>query len=307
MTHSELCNELLEMPHSRSAVLQQTLDSAIQLFLLECVLKRLRPRTIEFYSSNLDKLVQFCSNNGVTLLVDAARNLRQFNKHLLRLNCSPQYQHNILRAIRAFLRFCVEESLLESYPKITFPKVQRQVKATLNTEEIKKILSVCQERDKLIVNFLLDSGVRANELVTIDASDIDLKSGLVKVREGKTGERFVAIGVQVRKLLVLYLNNRETGPMLTSNQGERLTVNGVMQVMKRLRKRSGIKKLTAHTLRRTYATTSLRQGVSVHVLAKQMGHSTIQMLNRYLNLDTSDLLDMQKKFGVVDNLCEVQL
>lgn len=281
---------------------QQTIVSAIDAFILECELKRLRPRTIQFYASNLDKFVQFCASNNISTLAEATKILRLFNKNLLNQDYSAQYQHNILRALRAFLKFCVAEKLLDTYPKITFPKVKSQVKAILNADEIKRVLSVCNERDKLIISFLLDSGVRANEIIAIDIEDIDLKTGLVHVRHGKTAERYVAVGVNVRKLLILYLNSKKTGPMLVNSKSERLTVSGIMQLMKRLRTRSGVKKLTAHTLRRTYATNSLRQGVSIHVLAKQMGHSTIQMLSKYLALDTSDLLNMQKQFGVVDNL-----
>lgn len=281
---------------------QQTISSTVEAFILECEIKRLRPRTIQFYSSNLDKFVRFCTDNNVTSLFEAAASIRSFNKSLLTQDFTPQYQHNILRALRAFFKFCVAEKLLESYPKITFPKVKSQVKAILNTDEIKKVISVCNERDKLIINFLLDSGVRANEIISINIEDINLKTGLVHIRNGKTGERYVAIGVNVRKSLTLYLNSKKSGPMLLSKKGERFTISGIMQLMKRLRNRSGVANLTAHALRRTYATNSLRQGVSIHVLAKQMGHSTIQMLNKYLALDTNDLLEMQKQFGVVDNL-----
>lgn len=277
---------------------QQTITSAIEAFLLECEIKRLKPRSIDFYASHLAKFLAFCKSNDIELLQDASTNLRLFNKTLLSKEYSAQYQHNILRALRAFLKFCVAENLITDFPKITFPRVPKQVKKALSKAEIKKLLSACNAREKLIVSFLLDSGVRANELVNIKINDIDLKSGLVHIRQGKTGERYVAIGVKVRKLITLHLNSRKENEYLLGG----ITVSAIMQLMHRLRKKSGVAKLTAHALRRTYATNSLRQGVSVHVLAKQMGHSSLQILSRYLDLDANDLLDMQKQFGVVDNL-----
>ncbi len=130
---------------------QQTLISAIQAFDLECQLKRLRPRTIQFYENGLKQFSKFCAENNVTFLYDASRILKLFNKNLLSKSYSAQYQHNILRAIRAFFKFCVDEDLLEKYPKITFPRVPKQVKSALSMEEVKRVLSVCDYRDKLII------------------------------------------------------------------------------------------------------------------------------------------------------------
>jgi site-specific recombinase XerD len=72
--------------------------------------------------------------------------------------------------------------------------------------------------------------------------------------------------------------------------------------MRRLRKSTGIEHLQAHTFRRTFAITALRNGMSVHHLARFMGHEDIHVLRRYLGLVESDLQSAHQAAGPVDRM-----
>jgi len=136
-----------------------------------------------------------------------------------------------------------------------------------------------------------------------DVEDVDLSQGLVKVRHGKTGERYVVIGAKVRKLLIIYLQGRTSGALFLSKYKKRLTISGMTSLMDRLRAKTGIPHLTCHTFRRTFATNSLRQGMDITILAKLMGHADLQMLrNHYLDINNEDLIDANNKYSIADNL-----
>ena len=65
---------------------------------------------------------------------------------------------------------------------------------------------------------------------------------------------------------------------------------------------TAIETLTAHTLRRTMATKSLENGMNLHVLAKMLGHTDLQMLRKYAAVRKSLIEEQAAKYGVMDNL-----
>lgn len=283
---------------------QVTIEKAFELFLLDCEIRRLKSSTIVFYNQKLQHLFSYCSDNGITYIAEiSSKNLRTFSLGLIDQNLSNQYQHNILRAVRTFLRFCCNEGIISEVPRLSFPRLPKEVKKAFTEGEIKTILSqVTNGRDRVICLLLLDTGIRANELINIDIPDVNIKEGTIIIREGKTGQRIVQIGAKVRKTLLLYINNRKRGPLFLAQGKTRFTLSGIMQLMKRLQKRTNIKHCTCHTFRRTFAITCLRNGMNIYVLAKLMGHSDIQVLKRYLDITQDDLAAAHRQFGVVDNI-----
>jgi integrase len=75
---------------------------------------------------------------------------------------------------KAFLNYCVRDELIEVSPmkKVKMPKVEKKVLSAIDPADIQKILKACKyERDKAICLFLLDSGVRARELLALNVGD----------------------------------------------------------------------------------------------------------------------------------------
>jgi integrase/recombinase XerD len=98
---------------------------------------------------------------------------------------------------------------------------------------------------------------------------------------------------------------RDHSPAFVSERGEkRMTLSGMVQLMERIRNRSGVEGCKCHNFRRTFAITCLRNGMNIYVLAKLMGHADIAVLRRYLALVESDLEEAHARFGAVDSLLE---
>ena len=98
------------------------------MFLLDCEARRLTELTA-IYSSKLSIFIRWCAENDVDSLDElTAHDIRRFQVHIQRRRLSSQYQHNLARAIRAFLNYCVRDELLEKSPfdKIQMPKVRRR-------------------------------------------------------------------------------------------------------------------------------------------------------------------------------------
>ena len=152
--------------------------------------------------------------------------------------------------------------------------------------------------------FLLDSGIRGAECVNLKVANIDMKSGVVTVEQGKgRKDRLVRIGARTRKQLMKYLSEVKPKERIwLSDKGKPLSQFGLIQALERLSQRAGINKVTPHQLRRTFAINCLRNGMDVYILAKLMGHADISVLRRYLDIKDSDLENGHKASGPVDNM-----
>ena len=288
-----------------------SLLDGLDMFLLDCEARRLTPQTLTFYKQKLSVFVRWCEEQQLHGLDDlTARELRQFLVSIQRRGLSSQYQHNPARAIRAFLNFCVRDELIDESPfdRVQMPRVEKKILQAFTAEQIQTVLHHCQtERDRVICLFLLDSGVRASELIAITVGDVNLSRGEVLVRAGKgQKQRTTYIGAITRKQLRRYLSGRDMysqSPLFASeNTGKPLTLSGVVQLMKRLSRRSGVDICTAHTFRRTFAINCLRNGMNIYALARLMGHSDITVLRQYLALVDQDLQQAHQEFGAVDRM-----
>ena len=289
-----------------------SIQDGMDIFLLDCEARRLTASTRQFYRGKLSTFIAWCEDAGIRQLAElSAHDIRRFLVHIQRRQLSSQYQHNLARAIRAFLNFCVRDELIERSPfdKVQMPRLEKKILQAFSTQDIQRILRHCtSDRDRAICLFLLDSGVRVSELIALTVDDINVDTGEVWVRAGKgQKQRTCYIGVKTRKQLKRYLASRETlwgqAPLFASEAtGDHLTISGMVQLMKRLRKHAEVDHCTCHTFRRTFALTCLRNGMNIYVLARLMGHSDIIILRQYLALVEADLQQAHKEFGAVDSL-----
>lgn len=286
--------------------------TALDLFFLDCEARRLTDATLSFYRAKLTLFIRWCEAEGLESVDElTAHHIRRYLVHLHRRNLSSQYQHNLVRAIRAFLNYCVRDEIIEKSPfsKVQMPRLEKKVLEALSPEDIRLILKNCAyDRDRALCLFLLDAGLRASELLALNVEDVDLKTGTVTVRLGKGQKgRTTYIGVHTRKQLRRYYAERgtlrERDPAFVSEMsGKRMTLSGLVQIMRRLQKCSGVPHCTCHTFRRTFALNCLRNGMNIYVLARLMGHADITVLRQYLPFVEDDMQDAHARFGAVDNL-----
>lgn len=178
--------------------------------------------------------------------------------------------------------------------KPTIPKTRKKEIRALTEEEIEKIKhSIKRTKDRLLIQLLLDTGLRAKELLSIRKSDINIEKRYIRVRNTKNGEeRIVFFTEETKKLLEKYIKN--------INDNERvfnMTYNALYRKLKRLGKKLGID-LRPHILRHTFATQAIRKGMPLPVVQKLLGHKDIRTTQVYTHLITEDLQEIYKKiFG----------
>lgn len=150
---------------------------------------------------------------------------------------------------------------------------------------------------------MLDTGCRAQEFVDLDLEDVNVVSGEVHIKHGKGDKsRVVFLGQKAKRALKVYLYQRsDPNPALWINDEQnRLSYSGLRQIIRRRAKRAGVKEPALHSFRRAFAINMLRSGVDIYSLRQLMGHADIQVLQRYLKLEPSDLAAAHQRGSPVD-------
>jgi integrase/recombinase XerC/integrase/recombinase XerD len=183
-------------------------------------------------------------------------------------------------------------------------------------DTVRRLLETCGKdeigtRDRAIILTLLDTGLRAGELLSLNIEDVDLKDGSIVVRKTKNRKgRIVFVGQQARRAIARYLALRENPPRTaplwlayhTDGYEGRLSYDGLREIIRRRARMAGINPPTLHSFRRAFALTMLRNGVDLISLSRMMGHGSLPVLLRYLKHTKEDLIRIHQMGSPVDTL-----
>ena len=276
-------------------------------FLISRQAKQCSTATMEFYKYTAEKFLHWAETQGVKDPAGIDSSLvRQYLAKLISEGKRDTTVHDNARALRTLLKFWNEESYIEKPIRFDMPKVARRRLPTLTAEQLKQAIDSCQnKRDKALLLFLADSGLRRAEVVALNWDDVDIQTGLVRVKRGKGGKaRSAVISPTTRRALLQYrrtIKYSSSSPLFLSRTKERLTGTGVLIIFRRLSKQTGLH-ITPHCLRRTFTILSLRAGMSVLHLQNLGGWASMDLVNRYAQMVDDDLLQAHSAHSPVESL-----
>jgi len=261
--------------------------------------------TLEWYKHSLKWLTSESSSQAD--LKDAVLRMRE--KGLKATGCN-----SAIRAINAYLHWNSAGSEVKCSPACKHPRISqlKEPDLVLPTFSEKQIQSLvkhkpkrkCQKRLHLLVLFLLDTGCRITEALTLHVSDIDMENMLVTLDGKGRKQRIVPFSFELRKALFRYISDFKRKPdslLLASRNETQLGRRVMLRDVKLLCKRLGFTPppRTLHAFRHTFAVNYLRRGGSVFHLQKCLGHSTLEMTRRYANLMTEDLQAVHERVSLL--------
>jgi integrase/recombinase XerD len=196
-----------------------------------------------------------------------------------------------------------------SHPKVPLLKVPQLVLPTFTEQQIKLLIAwkpkgKYQKRLRVVILFLLDTGCRITEALTLRVRDLDMENLLVTLDGKGRKQRVVPFSFELRKAMCRYIaeGKKTLDSLLFANRsGTKLGRRNVLRNVKSLCRQLGFNPpaRTLHAFRHTFAVNYLRRGGSVFHLQKVLGHSTLEMTRRYANLMTEDLQAVHEKISLL--------
>lgn len=149
------------------------------------------------------------------------------------------------------------------------------------------------DRSRAMILLMLDTGVRVSELCDLKVKDVDLRNKQVTVFGKGSKERSIPISPRTAQSLWRYFTSKPDQlvfmPAFSTDQGLKLDRANVLKQCKRIGERAGVQDCHPHRFRHTFAIQYLRNGGDIYTLQKILGHSTLDMVKRYLMIAQTDL------------------
>ena len=287
----------------------------LEVFFHACRARNLAAGTLEFYAKKLNAFYWFCQYLAVTRVDQIApETIRHFLIYLEEQHHKPGGIHCYYRSLRTFLIWYEQETERTDWHnpirKVKAPIVPLEPLDPVSIDTIKSMMEASARsttwmdaRDKAALLFLLDTGVRLSEFLALNREDVNLITGAVHIIRGKGRKpRHAYLGDKARQSLRRYLKERKDfNPVLWINRfGERLTATGLRMILRRHAARGKIPVPSPHDFRRAFALERWRAGSDILTISKLMGHTSLQVLTRYLKQAGEDLEQAAKATSPVD-------
>jgi site-specific recombinase XerD len=259
------------------------------------------PLTVAAYERDLMEFTAFLRETQASASLQAvkATQIRQYIAHLFDARgCDSRTVCRKLSSIRALYRFLKITGILENDPAaaIPGPSIAKKRPAPLKVDEVMKLLrtslagrtEAAQRRDNAIMELFYASGMRRAELAGIRLADVDLAERTIRVTGKGNKERLVVINRAAAEAIEAYLRVRPRSAdsaLFLGRGGKALTPKHVWRIFRAIYQISGVQKhASPHTLRHSFATHLVENGVDLETVRELLGHESLATTGVYLQL-----------------------
>jgi site-specific recombinase XerD len=264
--------------------------------------ERKSPATVSSYTEGVLAFLRWSETAGITPEITKTT-VQAFTADLLEAGAQAATARTRHMALRRFAAWLAEEGELDANPLLGVkpPKLDSKVVDALTDEQLRLLIKACtgkeliDRRDEAIVRLMVETGLRAGEVIAMQVADVDLQQGRAIVRRGKGGkDRAVPFGPQTAAAVDRYMRARRahrlggTAALWLGGNGQTFSYHGLNLALKRRAAVAGIEGFHLHLMRHTAATRWLRAGGSEGGLMSVAGWSTRSMLDRYTSASASE-------------------
>lgn len=202
---------------------------------------------------------------------------------------------NTIIQFLAAIKFAYTTLLNKDITKtIKRPKSEKKLPTVLTKEEVKKLIdSAATKKSKLMLSLMYACGLRVSELINLKIEDLDFEENVGWIRKGKgKKDRIFNIPLSIKEDLkkLVEEQRKKNQEFVFSGRKGKLTPRNLQKIVKNAAKRAGInKKISCHTLRHSFATHLLENGVNIRIIQELLGHSNLSTTQLYTHISNQQL------------------
>ncbi|MFC1475810.1 tyrosine-type recombinase/integrase [Candidatus Zixiibacteriota bacterium] len=286
------------------------MKTAIRRFDRQLVANGRSVNTRSAYLRDLQKFAQWLGNQCISKIKpdDLARFLTS-DEALMRPDGLPRKPITVNRtksALRSFFEFCVNSGWIKENPArlIRSSPAAPKEPAVLMDSEIRRLRQVLAgiggplaDRDRLIFELLMGTGIRLGSLVALSVGNVDLRTGTLSIKLKGGTEGCVFLNPGLRRAIRHYLNKNATQgncgpdmPLFRGQSGKRLGARQIQLRFARWFQEAGIDRpISLHSLRHTFATRLYEKTGDLHLVQRALGHRQITTTEIYARVGDGSL------------------
>ncbi|MEG0283459.1 MAG: site-specific tyrosine recombinase XerD [Erysipelotrichales bacterium] len=275
--------------------------------------KTFAKNTILAYDRDLKKFNNFLISKKIEYIEQTDSHL--INEYIATLYDNGQTKSSIARNIsclKSFYKFLyIKEYLSENRALlISLPKAQQKIPEYMNNEEIILFLKSfesntdLEKRNKVMIFLLYYTGLRVSELVNLKVNQVYLSDGYLKVTGKGSKERIIPLNDNIIKIINDYLSSTRSNILdlgysdylFVNSKGNPITRQGFFKIVKKHALKANIQKnISPHTLRHSFATHLLNNGVDLRSVQTLLGHSDISTTQIYTHVNNEYIKESYQK------------
>ncbi len=266
-------------------------------------------RTQEAYLRAVRQLQEFVGKPEELITEEELR------EYFLHIRNKLKYASSTIKIAYYGIRFFYKTTLKKSWDTLELIRAgnERRLPVVLSVEEARSIIgSIRTIQNKVYMLTVYSCGLRLQEALNLQVSDIDSKRMLIHVHRGKGAkDRYVPLPQSTLVMLRQYWRTHKNpvwifpfrgkgGKKASTSQRpmDRSTVNGAL--IRTLKQLPSIKKrVSIHTFRHSYATHLLEAGVNIRLIQQYMGHKSLMTMMVYLHVTTFGQNDAYNKINEI--------
>jgi len=261
----------------------------------ELKLRNYSQKTVRSYLLCLRKYINFLNQNkNLIKNLGSGEKVKKFLLEYQKKGASGQTINLYLNSIKFFYR-----EIIKSNEKINlkFSKTSKKLPEVLSRAEIKKILmNIKNKKHQLLIALSYGAGLRVSEVINLKVKDINLEELTIHLRQAKgKKDRLTIFPEKLKNSLQAATNGKiDCGYIFVSERGGKLTDRTAQKIFYTALKKAGIKKPASfHSLRHSFATHLLENGVDVRYVQELLGHANIRTTQIYTKVTNPSIKNIK--------------
>lgn len=258
-------------------------------------ISNLSSKTIKSYLYYNKELLRFASDKSSKSI--CRQDIKDYLEFLISSHKATATVDLAINALKYYYDGLLQRKFFLGKLGIRRPKKEKRLPAVLSKEEIARMIAAEDNiKHKLMIQILYCSGMRVSELADLHINDIDFGRKLINIRQGKGNkDRNTICSQVVLDNISKYL--REYQPLCflfeSHTAGQKLNVRSIQKVVSEAALAAEISKpVSAHTLRHTFATHLLENGVNLRYIQSLLGHARLETTQIYTRVAGNKLLEI---------------
>ncbi len=267
--------------------------------------KKYSMNTISSYEKDLRGFMEYLDNHKKNFRTLKYNDVTDYLIYMNSLKLSSSSVNRHLSSIRSFYDYLLVEHVVEASPfkLVSGPKKEKKLPNYLQYQEFIDLINACDEtalgvRNRMILELLFATGIRVSEAVNIKIKDIDFKNREIRILGKGKKMRVVYFNKTCQEVMSKYvtearqelLKGKKCEYLLVNHLGNNLTRRGVAEILEKLILKSSLKhKISPHTLRHTFATLMLNEGMDIREVQELLGHERLSTTNIYTHVSNEEL------------------
>ncbi len=289
---------------------EELVESFLNYLIVECGLS---DNTIKGYKSDLRNFSNYLKNRGIKRFQDLRANMIiNYIEGEKQRGLSENSISRSLVTVKMFYKYMITEEKISRNPmsSINSPKLQKRLPEVLHYKAVEKMLQTpnCNEklgiRDKAILELMYATGARVSEVASIKVSWVSLDYGFIRCQGKGSKQRIVPIGTEAANSVRRYLQDvrpflikgADGETLFLSRTGKKLRRENIWELVRKYARCAGIKNVSPHTLRHSFATHLLEGGADLRSVQEMLGHANISTTQIYTHIDRKYLKSVHQKF-----------